>query len=231
MAKVTLIIDGIEIKTRRGEKILWAALDNGLYIPNLCSLRQDKEPQASCRLCFIEIEGRDTPVTACTETAVDGMKVSLNTPAVKNLQHTSFAFLLSRHNLDCSHCPKNGDCELQSIASKLGLKLKLPRFKPIELNLPVDASHPLFCYDPNKCVLCGRCVTVCREQGTGILDFAYKGIKTMLTTFGNMSIVEAGCNSCLACVAVCPVAALVAKSLTDVSENTSVAIAAGNIDK
>ena len=159
------------------------------------------------------------------------MSVLLNTTAAKKLRNMSFELLLSNHNLDCSNCPKNGICELQNIAAKLGLKLKLQRFRPIERNMPVDTSHHLFNYDPTRCVLCGRCVRVCHEQGTGILDFAFRGIKTMVSTFGGIPIAEAGCNSCLACVAVCPVAALVAKNDSVASGNMSIGMKSGNIKK
>lgn len=208
---VALLIDGIQVKAKEGEKLLWAALDNGFYIPNLCSIRQSDSPLASCRLCFVEIEGRDAPVTACTETVKDGMVVHLNTSRVNRLRNTAFELLLSNHKLDCGHCAKNKNCELQNIASRLGLKLKLTRFRQLPQDLAVDSSHPLFIYDPNKCVLCGKCVWVCHEQGTGILDFAFKGIDTRVSTIGDVPLAEAGCNSCLACIAVCPVGALVAK--------------------
>jgi bidirectional [NiFe] hydrogenase diaphorase subunit len=208
---VTLFIDGTEVKAREGEKLLWVALDNGFYIPNLCAIRQADSPLASCRLCFVEIEGRRAPVTACTEPASDGMVVRLNTPSVQRLRNTAFELLLSHHKLDCGHCDKNRNCGLQSIASHLGLKLKLTRLRRISRDLPVDSSHPLFIYDPNKCVLCGKCVWVCHEEGTGILDFAFKGIETRVSTIESIPLAEAGCNSCLACVAVCPVGSLVTK--------------------
>jgi formate dehydrogenase major subunit/NADH-quinone oxidoreductase subunit G len=218
MGLVTLIINGIELKAREGEKLLWAALDNGFYIPNLCGIRQVDPPLASCRLCFVEIEGRSAPLTACTEPANDGMVVHLNTPKVKRLRNTAFELLLSHHKLDCGHCAKNRSCELQSIASRLGLKLKLTRLRQIPCDLPIDSSHTLFTYDPNKCVLCGKCIWVCHEQGTGILDFAFKGIETRVSTIEGIPLAEAGCNSCLACVAVCPVGALVAKPGVSVEE-------------
>ena len=189
---------------------MWAALDNGFYIPNLCAIREAEPPLSSCRLCFVEIEGRSKPVTACTETVNDGMIVHLNTPNVKRLRNTAFELLLSHNHIDCRNCLKNGDCELQRIASHLGLKLKLKRFRAIPRELPIDSSHSLFTYDPNKCVLCGKCVWVCHAQGSGILDFAFRGIDTIVTTLAGMPLAETECHSCLACVAVCPVGALLA---------------------
>lgn len=208
MNLVTLTIDDVEVKARGGDKLLWAALDNGFYIPSLCAIRQSDLPLASCRLCFVEVEGRDSPVTACALPVSDGMVVHLNTPDVNRLRSTAFELLLTHHKIDCRNCPKNRNCELQNIASCLGLKLKLKRFRPIPRELPVDSSHPLFTYNPNWCVLCGKCVWVCHEQGTGILDFAFRGIGTSVTTFANMPLGESECNSCLACVEVCPVGAL-----------------------
>jgi bidirectional [NiFe] hydrogenase diaphorase subunit len=218
MELVTLFIDGTEVKAREGEKLLWVALDNGFYIPNLCAIRQADSPLASCRLCFVEIEGRHAPVTACTEPVNDGMVVHLNTPMVHRLRSTAFELLLSHHKLDCGHCDKNRNCELQSIASHLGLKLKLTRLRQIPRDLPVDSSHPLFIYGPNRCILCGKCVWVCHKQGTGILDFAFKGIETRVSTIEGVPLAEAVCNSCLACVAVCPVGSLVTKPGVPVEE-------------
>ncbi len=211
---LTLTIQGTEIKAKEGANLLWTALDNGFYIPNLCALRDTKPPvPASCRLCFVEIEGKNTPITSCTTVVKDGMIVHLNTQKVNRVRNTAFELLLSHHHIDCAHCDKNGNCELQNIAAKLGLKLKLKKFRNVPRDLPVDTSHPLFYYDPNKCVLCGRCVQICKEQGIGTLDFAFRGIHTTVSTFAGKSLVEA-CprDSCLACVAVCPVGSLVAKT-------------------
>jgi len=209
---INLTIDGAEVKAKAGSNLLWIALDNGFYIPNLCAIRDAKPQLASCRLCFIEIDGRLGPVTSCTEIAKDGMSVRLNTPEVQRLRSTAFELLMSHHHLDCKICAKNKNCELQRIATRLGLKLKPKRLKAIPRQLPIDSSHPLFTYDRNKCVLCGKCVWVCHEQGTGILDFAFRGIGTVVTTLADIPLAEAGCNSCLACVAICPVGALVAKT-------------------
>jgi bidirectional [NiFe] hydrogenase diaphorase subunit len=212
MAKV--IIDGTEINAREGENLLWTALDNGFYIPNLCALRDFSPSAASCRLCFVQIEGKQAPVTSCTESIKDGMIVHLNTPEVKRIRNTAFRLLLSNHVIDCAHCDKNRNCELQNISSNLGLKLKHDNLRKIPRDLPIDSSHPLFYYDPNKCILCGRCIRVCQRNGTGILDFAFRGISTMVSTFNGVPLAESNCNSCLKCVEVCPVGSLVIKSKT-----------------
>ena len=211
MQSISLTIDDVIIKAKAGGNLLWIALDNGFDIPNLCALRGVTPPFASCRLCFVEIEGKSSPVTACTETIRDGMVVHLDTPRVKRLRSTAFELLLSHHHLDCGHCAKNRSCDLQNIAYRFGLKLKPKRLRVIPRDLPIDSSHPLFIYDPNKCVLCGKCVHVCHEQGAGILDFAFRGIYTVVTTLAGTPLAEAGCDSCLNCVAVCPVGALAAK--------------------
>jgi bidirectional [NiFe] hydrogenase diaphorase subunit len=215
MDSVTLTIDGVEVKAPKGERILWVALDNGIYIPNLCALREADLPFGACRLCFIEIEGRHSLVTACSEPVAEGMVVHTTTPRVERLRRTAFELLISHHPVDCSNCAKNRHCELQRIASRLRLKLKPQRFRPIQRSLPVDSSHPLFVYDPNKCVLCGKCVWVCNKRGDGIFDFTFRGIDTMVSTFGNIPLIDSICNSCLGCVEVCPVGALVLKDNTD----------------
>jgi bidirectional [NiFe] hydrogenase diaphorase subunit len=187
------------------------ALDNSVYIPNLCAIREADLPFGACRLCFVEIEGRKSLVTACSEPVEEGMVVHTKTPRVDRLRRTAFELLLSHHHLDCRNCPKNKNCELQRIASRLGFKLKLQRFRPIPRSLPIDSSHPLFIFNPNKCVLCGKCVWVCQEHGIGAIDFAFRGIDTRVSTFDNVPLIDSKCDSCLQCVDVCPVGALVRK--------------------
>ena len=209
--QVKLTIDGVEIKAAKGEKILWAALDNGIYIPNLCALREMDLPYGACRLCFVEIEGKPSPVTACSQPVAEGMVVHTGTPRVDRLRRTAFELLITHHPVDCKNCAKNRNCELQVIASRLKLKLKPERFASIPKSLPVDSSHPLFVYDANKCVLCGKCVWVCNERGPGVFDFNFRGIDTRVNTFGDIPLADSDCNSCLECVEVCPVGALFRK--------------------
>lgn len=208
---ITLTIDGREIRAKEGERLLWAALDHGICIPNLCAVREADLPFGGCRLCLVEIEGRRSPVAACSQQVENGMVVRTDTPQVKRLRRTAFELLLSHHHLDCAHCPKNKKCELQKIAAHQGFKLKLERLRRIPRDLPVDSSHPLFTFDPNKCVLCGKCIWACQCRGLGVIDFAYRGLETRISTFDNMPWADTRCDACLKCVEVCPVGALIKK--------------------
>ena len=210
MKTVSLTIDNKKITTREGENLLWAAMDNGIYIPNLCSLRDKPEPAASCRLCFVEVEGYSQPITACTEPVREGMVVNTRGLKALRLARTAFELLMASHPVDCAHCLANRSCELQNIAAHLRVKLKTKRLKKLERKLSVDSSSPVFIYDPNKCVLCGRCVWVCRERlGIGALGFAHRGFERVVTTFGDEPVGESKCRDCGECVIVCPTGALV----------------------
>lgn len=209
---VSLNIDGKIVEAKPGEKVLWAALDNGIYIPNLCAIREIKLPFAACRLCFVEIEGHSQPITACTEPVADGMVVHTRSPKVDRLVRTNFELLMSCHPVDCARCFANRACELQKIAAHLRLSLKPRRLRKFDRGLPIDDSSPLFVFDPNKCVLCGKCVWVCREKmGVGAIGFAFRGFNRRLTTFGGGSVVASLCTGCGECVLVCPTGALAFK--------------------
>lgn len=212
MGNISLKINGKQITAREGDNLLWVALDNGIYIPNLCALRDNPEPTASCRLCFVEVSGRTQPATACTETVTEGMEVNIRGIEALRLARHGFELLMASHTLDCAHCPKSGSCELQRIAHHLGVKLKSKRLRELRRSLPVDDSHPQITYDPNKCVLCGRCVWVCREHlGIGSLGFAYRGFERVVTTFEDEPLATTSCDQCAECVEVCPTGALLLK--------------------
>lgn len=212
MKAISLTIDGRKIAARPGEKVLWAALDNGIYIPNLCAVKEAAEPASSCRLCFVEIAGYKNPVTACTEPVAEGMVVSTQGHRARRLARTSLELLLASHPLECARCQSNGSCELQRIAAHLGIKLNTRRFRRLERDLPVDDSSPVFTYYPSRCVLCGRCVWLCRESlGIGAIGFARRGFRRAVTTFASEPLAESRCLGCGKCVAVCPVGALVLK--------------------
>jgi len=212
MKQVSLTINGNKVIAGEGENLLRVALANGIYIPNLCYMKERAPEPASCRLCFVGVAGRETPVTACTETVVEGMVVNTQDAAACRLSQTGFELIMASHALDCARCARNGTCELQQIAHHLKVKINTKRFRKILRGLPVDDSHPNIRYEPDKCMLCGRCVWVCHERVMEpTLGYAYRGFKRVVSTFGGEPLAKHACERCHACVSVCPVGALVLK--------------------
>ncbi|MBI2831710.1 MAG: (2Fe-2S)-binding protein [Chloroflexi bacterium] len=211
MKTVSLTIDDKQIETQAGNTLLWAALDNGIYIPNLCSLRHAAAPAASCRLCWVEVEGKAQPVTACTEIAAEGMVANTRGTQALRLARNGFELLMASHPIECARCAALHVCELLKIAGHLNVKLNKNPYRKLVHHLPIDSSNPLFNYDPNKCVVCGRCVSICRERGTGVLGFAHRGFDRRATTFYDELIGDSACEQCGECVRACPSGALTFK--------------------
>jgi formate dehydrogenase major subunit/NADH-quinone oxidoreductase subunit G len=209
---VTLTINGQNINAPAGTKLFWAALDNGIYIPNLCAIKDKPEPNAACRLCWVEIAGYKEPATACTVEVSEGMVVNTRGEKGLGLARAGFELLMASHALDCAHCKANGICELQQIAKVLKCSLKPRNLRLLLRDLPIDESNPLFTLDPNKCVLCGRCVWECQKhRKKALLGFAHRGFKRVVTTFGDEPIGKDRCLDCAGCVEVCPTGALTLK--------------------
>ena len=209
MSTITLTIDGTEFEAEQGERLLWVALRNGIYIPNLCAVEGLEPPFGACRLCFVEVEGIGKPVTSCTVEAIDGMRVRTRSEAVDRLVRSAFELIMSDHDLDCKNCVANKACELQRIAKERRLSLKPKRLRPLDRMRPLDESHPCIVVNPNRCVLCGRCVHLCDRAAEGIsLDFAFRGIHTVITSqMGSPADIQ-DCDDCRRCIEVCPVGAL-----------------------
>jgi len=209
MSAVILSIDGREVRARAGEKLLWAALDAGIAIPNLCAIRGVAPPHGGCRLCYVRVEGTPRPVTACTRAVADGMTVATRTPEVDRLVRSAFELLLSVHRLNCRECPGNKRCALQEIARARRVPLAGKRFPKIEPAAAIDESRAEIGFDASHCVLCGRCVHACNHVvNKGVLDTAHRGLATVVSTFDGRPLAEQECGDCVACAEVCPVGAI-----------------------
>ena len=210
---VTITIDEKQFTVLKGASLLRVALDNGIYIPHLCANEDADRPAASCRLCFVEIDGFLNPVTACTQSVRDGMRVRTRSRRIDRLVQTGFELLLSNHRLGCAKCARNGSCELQRIAKARGLKLKLTRLRPQVNEVPIDDSPENFVYDASRCVLCGQCIWVDQNRvKVGAIGFIRRGISRKMSTFADTSLATSSCTQCAECVKVCPVGALIPKA-------------------
>lgn len=208
---VTLLVDQKKITAPQETNLLTACLANGIYIPHLCHLEDEKIPAAACRLCFVAVDGLSGPVAACGLKVEEGLVVTTDTPVVRRLQKTALRLLLSVHHLDCGNCHANKRCELQKIARFLKIGL---RCKPLESHLVemvADHSHPVLMHFPQRCILCGKCIRTCRRRkhNTG-LTFSGRGFDTRIRFFASPSNCKE-CAVCAACVDVCPVGALALK--------------------
>jgi NADH dehydrogenase/NADH:ubiquinone oxidoreductase subunit G len=204
MKMVTLTIDGLALEAEEGERILHVALRNSIFIPHLCYLEGDEEPFGGCRLCLVEIEGKGKPVTACTERVQDGMVVRTQTERVTALRRSALSLLLSNHRVDCGHCFANGRCGLQDLARRFKMGLKAKGLKDLSMEESLDRTLSPLVYDRSKCVLCGRCVRWSKSNGTGIFQFARRGLATTIALFpwdGDRKFIEEAWK-------ICPVGAL-----------------------
>jgi len=206
MDTVALIIDGKEVKARKGTTVLDAALEADIYIPTLC-YHPDLTPFGACRLCIVEIEGMAGFPPACTTPAAEGMTVHTNTEKLQELRRNIMELILSEHPYSCLTCSKNLNCELQRVARYIGLeKVTLPYSSK---ELPIDRENPFFDRDYNLCILCGRCVRMCQEvRKVGAISFIYRGSKALIGTAFDRPLQEVSCEFCGACIDACPTGAL-----------------------
>ena len=210
---VQITADGRTIDAPAGSNLLSVCLANDIYIPNLCHMEGLTHPTASCRMCFVEIEGIKGPVASCATTVRPGMVVRTDTPDVRRLQKTALRLLFSVHDISCKTCPANRKCALQDIAKFLKIALSSKPFEKGLKDPAVNDGHPIIGLFVNRCVLCGKCIQTCRmRHGKSFLAFAKRGFDTVITFHGADEIDELPCAECLECVTICPVAAIVLKS-------------------
>jgi formate dehydrogenase (NADP+) alpha subunit len=202
---VKLLIDGKEVNAPAGMNLLDAGHLVGVYIPNLCYLKGMKGFGA-CRLCLVEVEGMKAPVIACNTKVREGMVVHTQTEKVRDIRRFVLDLILSIHPLDCMTCTKAGICRLQEYAYEY--ELKDTSFTRKKMGYPIDQINPFIRRDPVYCILCGRCVRVCKDQGTKVLDFIGRGINAEIGTAYKKPLRESACTFCGSCIDSCPVNAL-----------------------
>jgi formate dehydrogenase (NADP+) alpha subunit len=202
---VKLHIDGNEVEVPAGTNLIDAAELSGIHIPNLCYMKGMKGIGA-CRMCLVEVEGLKAPVIACNTKAKEGMVVNTKTDRVQEIRKFVIDLLLSMHPLDCMTCTKAGVCNLQQYAYDFGLKES--SFARKQSGYPVDQANPFMKRDPDYCILCGRCVRTCKEQGTAVLEFMGRGVESRVITANDRPLQESECTFCGSCLDACPVNAL-----------------------
>ena len=176
---MSITINGKELQFNPGETVLQVARRAGIDIPHLCSLDWAPSPSASCRLCVVEVEGSPKLQTSCTLPATDGMAVHTHTPRILKARRAIVELMVANHPQDCLVCHRSGTCELADLAQELGARPK--QYVGMKKDQPLDISSPAIWRDPNKCVLCGRCVTMCHQiQGIGAIDFIDRGFRTQV---------------------------------------------------
>jgi iron-only hydrogenase group A len=213
----TLQVNNKKIKAEKGETILSALNRNGIIIPTLCRMKEFT-PTGACRMCVVEVEGRDRLVTACSQPVEEWMKIKTHSPRVITARKTIVELLLSNHPDDCLYCDRNLNCELQRLSEELNIRERRIRGRKIKPRL--DQSSPAIIRELSKCILCGRCVRVCEEVITATsLDFINKGRETHVGAAMDRDFNFSSCVHCGQCVLVCPTGALHEKhNITEVQE-------------
>ncbi|HHV57417.1 MAG TPA: 2Fe-2S iron-sulfur cluster binding domain-containing protein, partial [Firmicutes bacterium] len=213
METITLTIDGQEVQAPKGATVLEAAQAAGFKIPTLC-WHPELRPEGACRLCVVEVKGAKSLVASCVMPAANGMEVHTNTPFVREARRTALELLLANHPFECLTCEKSGNCELQTLAHDLGVREV--RYQGEKRDVPKDTSSPSLVRDPNKCILCGRCVRMCSEvQGVDALGYVGRGWDTLVLPLFNRNLADVACVTCGQCSTVCPTGAITEKSYVD----------------
>mgnify|MGYP001292906054 CR=1 FL=1 len=210
---VNITIDNRKIQVPKNYTILEAAKAANIYIPTLCFLKDINEIGA-CRMCVVEVKGARSLQAACVYPVSEGLEIYTQSPAVREARKVTLELILSNHEKKCLTCVRSKNCELQSLAEELNVKDL--RFEGETHQLPVDDFSPSIVRDPNKCILCRRCVSMCKNvQQVSVIDTTERGYKTIISSAFNKSLNEVPCTMCGQCINVCPVAALREKDDTD----------------
>lgn len=207
---IAISINGEKVAAKEGMTILEAARAASIKIPHLCYF-EGLSSDGACGLCIVEVKGEKNFTRSCVRTVTDGMEIATNSPQIRQTRRMLVELLLSNHPNECHICSRNQDCELLDIASELGIReIRFDRKAPA---YPLDETSPSIVRNPNKCVLCGRCIHVCDEiQNVHAIDFARRGTGLIVSTIMDRGLGNVECVNCGQCIHVCPVEAIKAKS-------------------
>jgi len=210
--KIKITINELAVEVEQGTSILDAAGQTGVIIPTLC-YHKDLCVAGNCRVCVVEIVGQKRLSAACATPCEEGMDILTNSFKVRNSRKHIIELLLSEHNADCTRCYKNGNCELQKLASDYKIMTQdFIRLVPLK-NYTIDQFSPSIIKDDSKCIRCQRCVRTCEElQGVNALTVAYKGDRMKIATFFEKPMNDVICTNCGQCINHCPTGALVEKN-------------------
>jgi len=205
------------LKARKGDTILETLRKNGITVPTLCNM-ESFTPTGACRICVVEVEGHEELVPSCSHPVEEWMKIKTHSPRIIRARRTIVELLLSSHPDDCLYCIRNKNCELQNLAEELGIRER--RLPVVKIMKKKDPSSASIVRDPAKCILCGRCVRICKEKiGISTFDFIGKGMKTIVGPTFNKNLNVSNCINCGQCIMVCPTGALHEKdAISAVSE-------------
>jgi len=200
---IKLTIDGIPVEVKKGKTILEAAQSAGIRIPTLCHDRR-LTPFGACRLCVVQEKGKSELLPSCFTPAKNGMEIITQSPKIVESRRLQLQLILLSHPMICPRCEKEGDCDLQTLVYEYGVNETIYPWEKVEF--AKDDFSPLLRRDPNKCILCGRCVRICDEvQGIGELSFSQRGIRTAIDTDFHRPL---RCEFCGQCLDTCPVGAI-----------------------
>ncbi|MHC5191494.1 MAG: [Fe-Fe] hydrogenase large subunit C-terminal domain-containing protein [Planctomycetota bacterium] len=210
--KITIYINDKEYKVDAGQTIMQAADTLGFHIPRLC-YHPKLSIEGACRVCIVEVEGSRNYVASCAFPVSDGMKIHTNTQGLRKARRDIVELILDNHPQDCHICERDGNCELQRLASSMGIRNR--HFEGEKKHYEEDLASPSVIRNPDKCILCGRCVRMCSEvQQVHNLTQAHRGFNTVVMPAYNQPMNESVCTYCGQCINVCPTAAFLERNYT-----------------